>query len=100
VFPKGGVKKSETAGEAALRETWEEAGVTGRLEQEFEGFFVLQVEEVADEWPEKGERQRYWFGLDEALRLGNVTEEVHRLIVKVVDYIRLHEKPGGGCIMM
>lgn len=31
VFPKGGVKRSETPEEAALRESWEEAGIRGAI---------------------------------------------------------------------
>ncbi|HKB10818.1 MAG TPA: NUDIX domain-containing protein, partial [Vicinamibacterales bacterium] len=31
VFPKGHIEDGESAAETAIRETWEEAGVTGKL---------------------------------------------------------------------
>jgi 8-oxo-dGTP pyrophosphatase MutT (NUDIX family) len=78
VFPKGGVKRSDASWEAAAkRETWEEAGVEGRIigdeitilasvltELDPTGqdnhWFELQVTVVHDDWPEQGQRQRLW----------------------------------------
>jgi len=74
VVPKGAVDPGHTAGEAAIIEAWEEAGLTGHLTPEPIGsfvyeklgttchvtVFVLYVSQEADEWPEKGQRERIW----------------------------------------
>ena len=74
VVPKGHLEPGKTAGEIALQEAWEEAGLVGFLQPEpvgsylYEKFdriyhvtvFLLQVTEVADRWPEKGVRKRSW----------------------------------------
>src|SRR5215471_9176930 len=68
VIPKGLIEPGKTAGEIALQEAWEEAGLTGVLLPEpigsyvYEKFdrphhvtvFLMRVAEVADEWPEMG----------------------------------------------
>ena len=74
VIPKGMIDPGKTAGEIALQEAWEEAGLTGVLLPEpigsyvYEKFdrthhvtvFLMQVAQVADDWPEQGLRQRCW----------------------------------------
>lgn len=80
VFPKGGIKRHEEAAEAALRETYEEAGVEGpilaqlephycitspgewvNLEREApESWFLMQVKQTHEDWPEREERTRLW----------------------------------------
>ncbi len=81
VIPKGIIDPGHTAGECALMESWEEAGLVGVLEREPVGsyvyekwggtchvtVFVMQVTEAAEEWPERGQRQRRWVGFAEAL---------------------------------
>src|SRR3954468_13407728 len=66
VIPKGVIDPGQTAGETALQESWEEAGLVGVLEREPVGsyvyekwerqchvvVFVLRVTEVVDNWPE------------------------------------------------
>ncbi|CAA7032452.1 unnamed protein product [Microthlaspi erraticum] len=81
LLPKGGWETDESMEEAALRETIEEAGVTGELEEKLgkwqykskrhniihDGYmFALHVNEVYERWPEAEFRQRRWVGLDEA----------------------------------
>ena len=80
VVPKGCMEPGKTAGEIALQEAWEEAGLTGILVQEpigsyvYEkaGFvchvtvFVMEVTEVAQEWPEREWRQRIWVSHQQA----------------------------------
>jgi 8-oxo-dGTP pyrophosphatase MutT (NUDIX family) len=74
VIPKGWIDPGQTAGETALQESWEEAGLTGALEREPIGsylyekegqryhvtVFVMKVTSVAQDWPERSFRQRTW----------------------------------------
>src|SRR5262249_51657592 len=86
IIPKGVIEPGQTAGETALQEAWEEAGIVGALSPEPAGsylydkngmtchvtVFVMQVNEVAQEWPERQLRQRTWLSLNGALeRLGD-----------------------------
>ena len=80
VIPKGMIEPGQTAGETALQEAWEEAGLAGALHGEpvgsylYEKFgtlhhvtvFLMQVTEVHVEWPENARRQRGWFSPAEA----------------------------------
>jgi 8-oxo-dGTP pyrophosphatase MutT (NUDIX family) len=81
VIPKGQIDPGHTAGEAALVEAWEEAGLVGVLDPEPIGAYAyekmgrelhvtvyrMRVTEVRDEWPERHLRSRAWVTLDEAL---------------------------------
>src|SRR5215467_13637400 len=74
VIPKGCMEPGKTAGEVALLEAWEEAGLVGVLQPEPVGsylyekygneylvvVFLLQVTAAADDWPERSFRQREW----------------------------------------
>lgn len=74
IIPKGLIEPGQTAGETALQEAWEEAGLVGTLHQEpigsylYEKYgntyhvivFVMDVTEVAQDWPERSVRQRSW----------------------------------------
>jgi 8-oxo-dGTP pyrophosphatase MutT (NUDIX family) len=74
VIPKGNLEPGKTAGELALQEAWEEAGLTGVLQTEPVGsyvyeksgftyhviVFLMQVTAAADDWPERGARDRCW----------------------------------------
>src|SRR5262245_38311325 len=74
VVPKGCIEPGQTAGEAAVQEAWEEAGLVGVLQPEPLGayvyeksgnryrvtVFVMHVTAVADDWPERGWRTRLW----------------------------------------
>jgi 8-oxo-dGTP pyrophosphatase MutT (NUDIX family) len=80
IFPKGTIDPGQSPAEAAAREAFEEAGVSGRLLAEPIGtyryarleveyvveMFALEVTVVHEEWPEKAERQRQWVPLDES----------------------------------
>lgn len=88
VLPKGWPEKREQPHEAAAREAAEEAGVTGFTEPRAIGCFYyakalpsglhwrcevrvfpLEVDCVADKWPERKQRRRRWFALRDAARL-------------------------------
>lgn len=76
VIPKGLIEPGQTAGETALMEAWEEAGLVGVLHPEPIGsylytkwcgvchvtVFLMEVSEVVQEWPERNFRQRSWVG--------------------------------------
>ena len=71
-FPAGGVERGELHAEAALRETREEAGLTGRLgsricevadDKSVTIAFALHVEAELPTWDEMHERERRWFSL-------------------------------------
>ncbi|CDS10473.1 hypothetical protein LRAMOSA03149 [Lichtheimia ramosa] len=81
VIPKGGWEEDETQEHAALRETWEEAGVKGKITRHIGVFaernkkgikahhwiYELEISEVVKKFPEKKKRERRWFTFDEAL---------------------------------
>lgn len=83
MFPKGGWEIDESLKDAALRETFEEAGVIGDVEvhdylgtwsfkSKSQGTFheghmlPLLVTQELDEWPEKSARRRLWMKFNEA----------------------------------
>ncbi|KAK7370129.1 hypothetical protein VNO80_12186 [Phaseolus coccineus] len=80
-FPKGGWESDESMEQAAVRETIEEAGVVGNVENKLgkwfyksksqdtlhEGYmFPLLVEKQLENWPEKNFRKRTWMTVAEA----------------------------------
>lgn len=81
VLPKGCLEPGKTAGEIALQEAWEEAGLIGVLSPEPVGtytyekagftclvtVFVLHVTEVAQEWPEQAVRRRVWLSPEQTI---------------------------------
>lgn len=88
VLPKGWPEKREHHHEAAEREAAEEAGVSGAISRRELGCFYygkklpsgmewrcevhvfpLEVDRVADRWPERKKRARRWFAPDEAAAL-------------------------------
>lgn len=74
VVPKGMIDAGHSAGEAALVEAWEEAGLVGVLDPEPVGSYLyekygrphhvlvytLRVTEEAIDWPERDVRRREW----------------------------------------
>ena len=87
IIPKGWPIAGLTSSQSAVREAWEEAGVTGHVAAEGIGsfgydkrladdttrycdveVFALEVTEELDVWPEQHERQREWFSFEEACK--------------------------------
>jgi 8-oxo-dGTP pyrophosphatase MutT (NUDIX family) len=80
IFPKGNIDTGDTPATAALKETWEEAGVLGDLVEppvtqypidskepgKMVTVFLLCVREVGKDWPEKSVRKRRWVPLEKA----------------------------------
>ncbi|KAB1217386.1 Nudix hydrolase 4 [Morella rubra] len=84
LFPKGGWEKGESMEDAARRETREEAGVLGKLQNRLgqwnykskrhsimhEGhMFSFLVEKQLDKWDEKNFRERKWMTVAEARKV-------------------------------
>jgi 8-oxo-dGTP pyrophosphatase MutT (NUDIX family) len=74
IVPKGRIEQGQTAGEAALLEAWEEAGLVGSLRPGPVGsyiyekcgrmchvtVFLMEVTGLSDAWPECHRRSRRW----------------------------------------
>ncbi|MEQ8819059.1 MAG: NUDIX hydrolase [Sumerlaeia bacterium] len=74
IFPKGDIDPGRDAPAQAAQEAYEEAGVRGEIllpevgEWEYMKWgtlhqvrtFLLRVEEVLDDWPERDDRERRW----------------------------------------
>ena len=100
VVPKGQIEPGHTAGEAALVEAWEEAGLVGALDPEPLGtyayekldrellvcVFKMTVTEVRDEWPERNLRSRAWVTLEDAL--DRIEEPGLRELLRVAFHIK------------
>jgi len=88
VIPKGWPMPKRSDSSAAEREAFEEAGIEGKMGRKSIGSYVydkrkksgrtlkvqvtvyaMEVSRLLDEWPEKGERERRWFGVTEAADL-------------------------------
>jgi 8-oxo-dGTP pyrophosphatase MutT (NUDIX family) len=96
VIPKGCLEPGKTAGEMALQEAWEEAGLLGALEREPVGtyiyekagtvcrvtVFLMHVTEAREAWPEKSFRTRRW--LSPARAMATVEDlGLRKLLAKV-----------------
>ena len=81
-IPKGRIERRHTAGETALQEAWEEAGLVGVLRRNPVGsyryqkcgkdfhvtVFFMMVSEITDTFPEDHRRLRRWVRTDKMLR--------------------------------
>jgi 8-oxo-dGTP pyrophosphatase MutT (NUDIX family) len=81
VVPKGCLEPGKTAGEIALLEAWEEAGLVGVLDPEPVGSYLydkagvschvlvyrMHVTDTVEEYPEQAFRRREWVSFNEAL---------------------------------
>jgi len=94
IIPKGFIEFNLTPFESAKKEAYEEAGVSGTNETVELGSFKMkkksglciikiysmEVSEVLEDYPEKNQRKRKWFSVQEAAE--NVTiPEVSKLIL-------------------
>ena len=93
IVPKGWIEAGEDGEEAALRETWEEAGLIGEVlpggpvghyryikQRPRRGdaicdvdVYLLKLLEEHDQWPERDERRRKWFPV--AIAIGLIDED-------------------------
>ena len=96
VIPKGCLEPGKTAGEIALQEAWEEAGLLGLLNPEpvgtylYEKFgnnhfvtvYLMTVTEATDEWPEHSLRERAW--LNPAQAVNRIEDKGLKEIIRAV----------------
>jgi len=97
VIPKGRIERGQTAGETALQEAWEEAGLIGALRRQPVGsyhyrkcgrtfhvtVFFMEVTAAADSWPEEARRIRRWVPTERAL--GHISHNgLRRLLRRVL----------------
>jgi 8-oxo-dGTP pyrophosphatase MutT (NUDIX family) len=96
IIPKGVIDPGSTAGESALKEAYEEAGIRGSLspdpigEYSYEKWggtctvklFLLNVHTVLEAWPEASIRERRWMTV-EAAAAAVEEPELQDLILKV-----------------
>jgi 8-oxo-dGTP pyrophosphatase MutT (NUDIX family) len=104
VIPKGQIDPGHTAGEAALVEAWEEAGLVGVLDADPLGTYAYEkmgrelhvlvyrmvVTDVREQWPEKGLRVREWFTLDDAL--DRIDEPGLRELLRIAFHLKHPDK--------
>ena len=81
VIPKGCLEPGKTAGEIALQEAWEEAGLVGLLQPDPVGsylydksgitchvvVYLLEVTQISDAFPENSFRERVWVSPAQAI---------------------------------
>ncbi|MGI0486347.1 NUDIX hydrolase [Pantanalinema rosaneae CENA516] len=81
-IPKGWISLFMSPSGSAAKEAWEEAGIVGSVITPAIGeyqirkwgypcqvkVFLMQVQKVADDYPEVKQRQRQWFSLDKAIK--------------------------------
>src|SRR5262249_10226222 len=96
VVPKGCLERGTTAGQIALQEAWEEAGLAGVLQPQPAGsyvyqkwgfvyhvtVFLMEVTKVAAEWPECKRRRRCWLTPAQALR--RINDQGLREVIRAV----------------
>jgi 8-oxo-dGTP pyrophosphatase MutT (NUDIX family) len=100
MIPKGWPMAGKSLSDSAAQEAFEEAGIKGKIDAQPIGTFrhvkqhllfgrlevdilvhPMAVERELGDWPEKGERQRKWFGLDEAAERVD-SEELRAMILE------------------
>jgi 8-oxo-dGTP pyrophosphatase MutT (NUDIX family) len=100
MIPKGWPVAGKSLADSAAQEAFEEAGIKGKIDPKPIGTFrhvkqhllfgrlevdimvhPMVVERELGDWPERGERTRKWFGLEEAAARVD-SEELRKLIVE------------------
>ena len=83
IFPKGIIEQHLTPQQSAAKEAFEEAGIKGNVYSNESGnyrykkwggictvqVYLLQIEEILNDWQEENFRNRIWVGIQEAKRL-------------------------------
>lgn len=102
IIPKGFIEFNLTPFESAKKEAYEEAGVTGTNETIEVGAFKrkkksgiciikiysMEVSDVLEDYPEKNQRKRKWFSVQEAAENISIPE-VAELILRLNDKVKI-----------
>lgn len=115
LIPKGNIDPGLTPAEAAAKETYEEAGIRGKIATDTPlGFFTsfktlksgeekpitvevyaLLVDRQLKRWPEAGEREACWMSADDAAR--SVREPgLARLLLRLKEILESGDVAGAG----
>lgn len=100
IIPKGIIEANDSPAESAVREAWEEAGITGQIFSPSVGVyeyqkwggtchvrvFLFEVEQLFDNWPESF-RDREWVSVAEAAKRVDESE-LKQIILTLPDSIR------------
>jgi len=108
VLPKGTISHRERPRDTAIRETYEEAGVEGKLLRSWKKtriksikartreyrakYFILLVDTIHQSWPEKSRRKRHWLNA-RALRRKNTLKR-DRDVIRNMLKLGLHDLTG------
>lgn len=100
IIPKGQPEKDKSDKEVAVMEAWEEAGVKGEINGEAMHLhlgsgknkiamrlYPMVVKEIADEWPEKQERERSVLYIEDAEKI--IKEDM----LPVIHWLKIPRKP-------
>lgn len=114
ILPKGKRKDHESQIDACLREGFEEAGVRGKVMEDFPmtqlvtkqtateklclpvTYYPLFVTEQVDNWPEKERRQRHWALIEDAPNVA-YREDFHAILNQfknLIPWIRTSLEPN------
>jgi 8-oxo-dGTP pyrophosphatase MutT (NUDIX family) len=107
IIPKGCMEAGKSASEIALQEAWEEAGLVGSLQPEPVGsylykkddrtchvlVYLMQVTQVAEQWPEQSWRERTWMRFAQVL--GHIEDSGLRELIRRVTPVRSENRPAG-----
>jgi 8-oxo-dGTP pyrophosphatase MutT (NUDIX family) len=107
IVPKGSLDKGECASDAAVRETEEEAGLTGELtrhpigqyryskrDQQYEvDVYAMRVTTILEFWLEAAHRSRQWVAVEDALE--RLHPELHGFVHETVRMARSVGQPRG-----
>ena len=97
MLPTGNMEKGMTAHESAAKEAFEEAGVVGICDPVMLGeyrfrqsqlvrIFPLRITRILEHWEETGERSRFLFKLEKAVKIAD-GEDIRSVLRKLRDYL-------------
>jgi len=107
ILPKGWPEAGENLAQSALREAYEEAGISGDVDAEPAGsyfydkilqtglgkrcevkVYAIRLSTISDDWPEQGQRERNWVSPEMAAEMVN-EPDLAELITKFAGNPRL-----------